>query len=483
MRSLRARLLVCTTVGTAVVVVAAGVALYALVRGGVLGQFDAAMTDKAATLASVIEIENGKLDIGFDDLDMGEFAAGHIAAYLQVWAADGAVVFRSPSLGEDDLGPAAPHDGEQAACEVRLPDGRPGRSMHIAFTPRTESKDEAGGTDGPVLRIAIARGTAQVDALLARLRILLAAVAVAAVGVSAGVLWTAVGRGLRPVDRLARQIAALDESALARRIDCESAPAELVPVIECLNRLLGRLEAAFERERAFTADVAHELRTPLAGLRSVMEVATSRPRQAAEYAETIGQCLRMGVQLQRMVEHLLALCRLDAGQMEMLPEPVCLAAAVRDAWQPLAVQAAARNLRVDWRTDEEVSIETDASLLGLVLRNVLENAVVHADEGGQITVEAAADPGGACVRIRNSGSQVPPEQAEAVFDRFWRGSTARTEAAVHSGLGLALVRQAVAAMGGRARVRTVVGGDFEMQINLPDMVMAHDTGAAAQPDA
>lgn len=256
-----------------------------------------------------------------------------------------------------------------------------------------------------------------------------------------------------------------------------------MPVIECLNRLLGRLEAAFERERAFTADVAHELRTPLAGLRSVMEVATSRPRQAAEYAETIGQCLRMGVQLQRMVEHLLALCRLDAGQMEMLPEPVCLAAAVRDAWQPLAVQAAARNLRVDWRTDEEVSIETDASLLGLVLRNVLENAVVHADEGGQITVEAAADPGGACVRIRNSGSQVPPEQAEAVFDRFWRGSTARTEAAVHSGLGLALVRQAVVAMGGRARVRTVVGGDFEMQINLPDMVMAHDTGAAAQPDA
>ncbi|MFO8013737.1 MAG: ATP-binding protein [Phycisphaerae bacterium] len=472
MRSLRTKLVASTAVGAAVVLVVAGLALYLLVRDGLVAQFDDAMLDKARLLASSVEVEHGKVDLEFDELDMGEFAAGERPSYLQVWLPNGSVRYRSPSLGDGDLdAPAGPADAPVLGPVV-LPNGRPGRSVGLVFSPRVEGggrRDASAppDTDGPRLTLVLARDVAPLAAPLARLKFLLVAVGAAAVAVTAGVLWVAVGRGLRPVERLAEDIGAVDETDLGRRITAAGAPAELAPVVDCLNRLLARLEAAFERERGFSADVAHELRTPLAGLRATMDVALVRPRDPAEYEEALRACLRITVRMQAMVEHLLALARLDAGQMEVRPESVSPARVVREAWQPLAERADARRLRLEWCLAEDGEVVTDPALLGLVVRNVLENAVGHADEGGAVTVETAAEGDAVRFRVTNTGSRLARDEAEHVFERFWRGDAARSDAGVHCGLGLPLVRKAAGVLGGTVEVRSQPGGEFRITVTLP----------------
>ena len=378
--------------------------------------------------------------------------------------------FRSPSLGETDLARPASSAEEPVFRAMILPDGRPGRSVVLPFQPRVDDKrgDAAPGLPGvPTLTMVLARGTAPVDATLAQLKMVLFAVGAAAVAVACGVLWVAVRRGLRPVGRLARDIADVDAADLSTRIAVPGAPAELVPVIDRLNLLLGRLEAAFQRERAFSADVAHELRTPLAGLRATLEVTLARPRPAPEYRETLARCLRITEQVATMIEHLLVLARLDARQAEVQSERVSLGRTVRSAWQPLAERAEARRLRVDLDADGETDLETDATLLGLIVRNVLENAVVHADEGGRVRVRAAAGDGHIDLRVANSGSRLSQDEAAQVFERFWRGDSARTGTGTHCGLGLTLVGEAVEALAGRVVVTSEKGGEFEIHVRLP----------------
>jgi len=479
MRSLRTRLILSTMLGTAAVFVAAGALLYALVRDGLVDQFDRALLDKARLLASAMEWEDGEVDLEFDELDMGEFQPADRPAYLELWLADGSVLFRSPSLGSADLERAAGTAEAPGFRRATLPDGRPGRAVGITFTPRIEKKDAKVRTRNdrpgetppdavdPAVALVLARGTAPIDAVLVQLKTLLVAVGALAVALSAGVLWLVVRRSLRPVDGLANQIGRLGEDDLAARVEAPDAPRELEPVVDRLNDLLRRLEAAFERERRFSADVAHELRTPLAGLRSTMDVALTKPRQGPEYEASLRDCLRITIQVQVMVEHLLALARLDAGQMALCPEPVRLNAVIRDAWQPLAERAEARDLDVAWRLGEEVQIVTDPAILGLVIRNVLENAVVHADKGGSVTLETEARDNDVQVRVANSGSQLSQEQADRAFERFWRGDTARTDAGVHCGLGLPLVKTAAEALGGTVQVRSTAGGEFRITVSLP----------------
>ena len=472
MRSLRTRLVASTVVGAALVLVAAGVALYLLVRDGLVARFDVAMRDKACLLASATEFEGGEVDLEFDDLDMGEFAAAGRPAYLQVWLPDGTVLYRSPSLGGGNLDRPTASAGEPALGPVVLPDGRAGRRVTLVFSPRVEGDGER-GTSGrqdaaaPALTLILARSVAPVQAMLVRLKVLLAAVGAVTVAVTGGVLWVAVRRGLRSVDRLAGEIGAVDEADLARRIAVPAVPAELAPVVECLNRLLSRLEAAFERERGFSADVAHELRTPLAGLRATMEVALSRPRTPAEYEEALRTCLRVTVGMQEMVEHLLVLARLDAGQIDLHPEPLLLSDVVCDAWRPLAEKAEARRLRLEWRLAEDARVLADPALLGLVVRNVLENAVVHAEEGGSVTAESAVTDQGVRLGVSNTGSRLTQAEADRAFERFWRGDGARGGTGVHCGLGLPLVKRATEVLGGTVEVRSQAGKAFQAVISVP----------------
>ncbi len=548
MRSLQAKLVTGTAVGTAVVLLAAGLVVYFLVRSRLVEQFDRSLVGRATLLASAVEQEDGEVDLEFDEFDLSEFRRPGGTGYLELWQTDGSVLYRSPSLGEGDLErPASP--GRSPTCRwLSLEDGRTGRAVEFSFLGRTDGGRDSGGRgvrlndlpeaaraavrreagaspvvkierkteggrtiyeaewrvdggkmevkvdegggllkrelergDGPQevgsqpatraqagpLTLVLARDAAPLLDALGTLRAVLLAVGLTAVGASAAVLGLIVRRSLAPLNRAAERISRLHDRNLGERLRDDDVPGEMQPVIARLNELLGRLDVAFRRERQFSADVAHDLRTPLAGLRSTTDVALSRERPAAEYHEAIADCRRIVLQMQAMVEKLLSLARLEAGAVELHVEPVVLDDVVSREWRSLEETARARKLEVRLAQEARRAVRTDATLLGLVVRSILDNAVRHADEGGTVEIESGCDDHAARLRVANTGSAVAQSQAHDVFERFWRGDAARSRAADHCGLGLSLVQRAVAALGGTADVTSRAGGWFEIAVTIP----------------
>jgi two-component system sensor histidine kinase QseC len=266
---------------------------------------------------------------------------------------------------------------------------------------------------------------------------------------------------------MATEISGLDVQDLSARVKAGQSVKELRPVGERLNELLGRLEAAFERERAFSADVAHELRTPLAGLRSTIDVILSKSREPAEYIEALKDSQQITVSMHAMVENLLTLARLEAGQVQIQKESVNLHELMRSTWQPFEEQAASRCLQVEWTPIPEVYVSTDSSLLRLAVRNAFENAVLYANEGGEIKIAVEPADDTVSIHVTNTGSSLPQEQAAHAFARFWRGDAARSAAGVHCGLGLSLVDRIVSALDGSAEVESADGGPFTLAIIIP----------------
>ena len=357
MDSLRKTLVLGTTLATAVIFAIAGILLYLLIQASLQKQFDRTLLAKARMFTSAIEWERGTLNLEFDDLDMHELEGKHPIGFLQLWRADGSTLYKSPGLAKSNLEKPDISLTAPKWHAVQLPDGSQGRVLFLPFLPRLESEkpdnhDEEKSASiekslakkvrdpsDQALFLAFAQNTDLMNEALARLRWLLILVGLVAIAVSTSVLWWLIQHSMRPLEKLAREIHGIDASDLSQSISKEKCPSELRPVVDRLNDLLTRLDAAFRRERAFSSNVAHELRNPLAALCLKMDIARSRTRKPQEYEEAIDQCREITTQMQRMVENLLSLARLEAGQIALRTEPMRLDTLIHELWKSLEPEA------------------------------------------------------------------------------------------------------------------------------------------------
>jgi two-component system sensor histidine kinase QseC len=262
-----------------------------------------------------------------------------------------------------------------------------------------------------------------------------------AVIATTGVAFALVRRALAPLPQLAHSISRIDDRSLDQRLSVRGQPAELVAPIGKLNDLLRRLDASFTRERQFTADVSHELRTPIAALRTRLEVTALADRTTTEYKEAIAQAEAIVLQLQALVENLLQLARLDAGQVPLSPTEFDLGALVAECWSPFAATAAERKLEL--RTSIDRRVTADREKLRSVIANLLSNAAEYTEQGGWIEISSSGDT---ILAVTDSGPPIPEDQMAKLFDRLWRGDAARSSTGVHCGIGLALAKSLCAAM-------------------------------------
>ena len=470
MHTLRGRLLFGTTVGTGCVLAGAAVALYVMVESSLLTQFDETLEAKARSLASAVEQDGGALELEFNATSLPEFGQSDASEYFQIWSADGQVVARSPSLGDNDLLRIAPEVDTTTVKHVALPDGRAGRCIGFSFVPRQERLWYELGLQAPIeATVVVARGTAKIQATIARLKWVLVVGCGGAILVAVVVLLGCVTAGLAPLRTIAAEIGAIGETSLSSRLDPDKAPGELVPVVSRLNELLQRLDRAFSHEKAITADMAHELRTPLAGLRTTLEVSLSKNRTDVAYREAMTKLLAGCVQMQRMIETLLELARADAGQLDVTLESVDLVDALRVCWCSFEKQAQDRRLTLTWDVPQACEVATDPTKLQLILNNLLDNAVTYADEGGSISVSVEPDVHVVRFRIANTGNHLPASDTQHVFERFWRGDTARASSngLRRCGLGLPLCQRLVLLLGGTIEASTNDDGSFTVSFTLP----------------
>ncbi len=472
MKSIRASLIWGSVLGVIGIYTLSGVAIYRGARATLVRQLDESLEDQVRVIASVVKRTPDGIEVEIEDIDVPEFtsAAGH--GYLQLWLDADSMLYRSPRLDGHDVERRPSLELNRPVFRwIRTVGGVHARAVDLRTEAVVDPEDweevQQPMPRPPVIYLVAAEEARSTDAILARLRALLVAIGGVGSLAVAATLAGVIRRSLRPLNELAREIADLSDDDLSARIRVAATAREVKPVVDQLNELMTRLDAAFQRERTFSSDIAHELRTPLAGLRTTLEVTLSRPRDEHDYRESLDASLGIVRRVQTMVETLLYLGRLESGQVEVEHGAVNLCEMLGAVWTPLADRAQVRRISVAWILPGEVSVMADPVLLEVALRNVLDNAVSHVDDAGSVRIEVSAGGDAVHLRVANSGSGIPQERVGDLLRRFTRADPSRKASAEHFGLGLALTSKIAVALNTGIEVESSIGGEFSVSFWFP----------------
>lgn len=273
----------------------------------------------------------------------------------------------------------------------------------------------------------------------------------------AGLIYLAVRQSLRPLDDVALSVAARSSNNLDP-VEAEVTPREVRPLIVALNSLLARLSSALDLERRFTADAAHELRTPLAAIKLQAQVCQAAPDETMR-AHALAQVTFSVDRASRLIEQLLRLARLDPLYGVAEDVPFDLGRLARDAVEEMRPAAEEKNLHLDFTPPERpVRLRGDPEMLRLATRNLLENAIRYTPRDGRVGV--GIENQGAAIRlwVRDSGPGALAEDLSHLTERFYRG---RNVAAGGSGLGLPIVKRVAELNDARLSLRNLPGGGLE----------------------
>lgn len=432
MTSLLTRLTLALCVAAAVLLPAGGFLIYFTAERLLLRNFDAVLAAKADALVTTSEMERGKLEI---DLEVQEFAGFGSAAggdYFEFRTLAGSLLARSPSLRRDRL-PSLPEPLTRKPQNgfLPLPDGRPGRALWL--TVPVKSRDQPDGAT--LVELGVASDSTSLSQTLHTLSMVVAGTAAAGTLVGLLVLRSVVRRSLQPVSDLAREVQEIPIDDPARTLDASNLPTELLPVGNRVNDLLLRAREAIERERRFSSHAAHELRTPLAELRALLELLASWPEERTP--EQFDEAQKVLRSLEQLLQKLTLLSRAEAGRQPVHLEPVDPAVLGEEAVERFRSAAEARGLTLNLKSGSGY-IQSDPVIWDAIANNLLENAVSHAPAGATITVESTPNQ----LAVSNPAPGLSGADLPHLMERFWKKTPRHAEGEEiisHSGLGLSLV--------------------------------------------
>jgi heavy metal sensor kinase len=276
------------------------------------------------------------------------------------------------------------------------------------------------------------------------------------------------GKSLAPVDRIIQTAEQIGVENLSRRLEVPEPRDELRRLTETLNAMLGRIEASFRRITEFTADASHDLRTPVAVMRTTAEIALRRPRSEGEYRDALSRILETSVETSGLLESLLTLARADAGAAGLEMHPVDLGVHVRKAQEQAAVLAAEKSLHLTLRTPETpVWVRADAIAIHRLLLILIDNAVKYTPAGGQCEVALTRTAELAHIAVTDTGIGISEGELDSIFERFRRADRARSRDTPGAGLGLAIARWITQMHGGTITAESKVGYGSVFHVQLP----------------
>lgn len=338
--------------------------------------------------------------------------------------------------------------GPQRLLTVRTPDG-PWR-LSVQATPLGQ------------LAIAVNFDTLKQEmATLRRIYLLTIPGLLLAIG---GGAWGLAGQALRPVRQLSQSIDQVTAQGLDQRLPANPDP-EFAPLILAFNAMLERLERSFHQASRFSGDAAHELKTPLTILQGELERAMQQVETGSAAQQTLGQLLDQVHHLSSIVRKLLLLSLADAGQMSIQRQPVDFSALVQDQLEDLSLLAP--DLTVSAEIEPGLVVAGDRDLLGQVVQNLITNAAKYNLPQGWVRVQAQRQPQQIYLTLANATVPLDPTAASRLFDRFYRGATARAHPTEGLGLGLSLAREIARAHGGDLVLTSSPPGEARFSLNLP----------------
>lgn len=445
--SIKARVTIWYTLLVALIALLAALVLFLSARRMMRNYYLETLTGTAQLALDDIRMEDGELEI---DRDLDELPSVRVALFTT----EGELIYGRVRF-----------DLPFVEGEMRTATERSGGEWYVLDT-RMEF-DDAGDI---WLRCYI---SADAAASLSALGMELAALILPMLVVLAGVGGYFIARrAFRPVARIAHTAESIADGAdLQKRIALEGARDELYRLAKVFDDMLDRLERSFERERRFTSDASHELRTPVAAILAQTDFALSDLATPEDRMEALRDIHSRAGQMSTLINRLLALTRMDAGQTRVELETIDLCDLAEAVAAQIEDGAAERGMTVTLSLDGPVWARCDQTMLTQALLNLAENAVKYGREGGHVRVAAFARDGEARLAVEDDGPGISPEAMPHIFERFYQGD--RSRQAGGAGLGLSLVRLIARLHGGRVEVESALGEGSRFTIVLPP-----GTGAA-----
>jgi two-component system heavy metal sensor histidine kinase CusS len=345
--------------------------------------------------------------------------------------------------------------------------GRHGQSFWV-----TSASAEVGSPSTRTDTIEIAIDVSQQEAFLARYRRWFLATLLGSFAIFPLLGYQVARHGIRPVEEIATTAQHISSTNLHERILPEGYPSEMASLADTFNKMLDRLEESFERISRFSADIAHDLRTPVNNIRGEAEVALARARTVGEYREVLGSCLEEAVRLSDLISDLLFLARAENPLTHLHRERVNVAElldGVRDYYEASAEDGGISLITAT--AAEPVIAELDRALVQRAVGNLVSNAVAHTPSGGSIVLATAMGTGAEASTVRievaDTGEGIPPVALPKVFERFYRVDTSRSQASGGTGLGLAIVQSIMLLHGGKVEIASQVGRGTRVTLRIP----------------
>ena len=431
--TLTARLTLLFTVGSAVVLLAFG----ALVMAAIASHFEeldrdelAGKLDYAAQLVATMDRPLSKEAVA---KELASSFAGHHELVMQVRGPSGMVWFASPGVEFPVSLVTAPHLSHWRSG---------GRTFH-----GLEKTLPVGATAGGALTLVLALDTAHHKRFLQSFRVTLWLFVACAVMFMGLLGWVSARRGLAPLRAMRERAATVTAHSLDRRLPVQAVPPELAELAITLNEMLERLEDAFKRLSDFSADLAHELRTPVSNLMVQTQVALSLPRDAAGYRAILESNAEEYERLARMISDMLFLAKAENGLVLVHEELVDVAHEVRQLFD--FYELSADEKRIDLQLRGEGALRGDRLMLRRALGNLISNALRHTPVGGTISLAIDQDAARLRIQVRNTGEPIAAAHLARFFERFYRADPARQhETGDGIGLGLSIAQAIVRAHGG-----------------------------------
>ncbi|MGO8814598.1 MAG: heavy metal sensor histidine kinase [Terriglobia bacterium] len=424
---------------------------------------DLFLADKVQVLRTILRERPDDRDALREEIELESSARRYEQFYVRLLDERNTPLLMTPGMADQlDLAQLTHQTQGRPNRTLRMM-GRAGKVFRV-----TIASAPVGSPTTQTDTVQIAIDVSQKEKSLARYRFWFWVILLATFAIFPLVGYQIARQGIRPVQEMATTARHISSTNLRERILPEGYPFELASLANTFNQMLDGLEESFERISRFSADIAHDLRTPVNNIRGEAEVALARARTADEYRDVIESCLEEAVRLSDLIGDLLFLARAESPLIHLRRERVDvgeLLAGVRDYYEASAADGGVSLTTT--APDKPVVAELDRSLLQRAVGNLVSNALAHTPPGGAVVLGTNVDFSTLHIAVSDTGIGIPAEALPRVFDRFFRVDSSRSQGSGGTGLGLAIVQSIAVVHGGRAEISSHPGQGTCVTLLLP----------------
>jgi heavy metal sensor kinase len=459
-QSIKARLFIFIFVSISALLIGSGFFVYNEVKSMLVASVDEGLHSDIQIFTGLLNENKGKIEFELSEVVSGDYAIPRSGHYYKIMSS-GKVIASSPSLVDPGFEFIANNDSSSLTDH-----------NHDAFTsigPAGElvrvMKQDIRIFDSAVTLIA-ARSIAESRAMMHRFRIFLIIAILASMSIIALSGLIIAQHGLKPLRDFVSKVKNISHKTLGMRIKKEEQSSELRELTQSFNAMLDRLQRSFEAEKRIVSDASHELKTPIAVIRSRCDVLLQKSRTAAEYVDGLHSIRSVLIRMGEVIKDMLALAQLDSGSLESAGfSKVNIVDCIKNAAELAQPIAEKKNINLVIKTEKYLWVNAQRDRLTEAFLNIIGNSIQYNQDSGSVIISASHSDSNAIVRVKDTGMGINTDEKERIFDRFYRGGSSRNLEG--TGLGLSISKSVIDAHDGSVTVESEYGKGSEFIITLP----------------